>query len=229
MKFLAIEGLDGSGKSTQLTLLKDYLDHNKIAYKYLHFPRTDTGVYGDLIARFLRGELGKLNEVNPYLVALIYAGDRHDAGEMIHNWQYEDNLVIVDRYVYSNIAYQCAKLADEEKRKELFHWILQLEFVYFGIPRPDLSVFLDVPFDFVKSKLNSDREGEDRTYLKGDADIHEANTEFQRKVKEMYHYSVQQETDFKLFTCFKTSGAILPPEEIHNRLIQMLKEYGVLS
>ena len=105
MRFLVIEGLDGSGKSTQLKLLRDYLERNAVPYSYLHFPRLEEGVFGELIARFLRGEMGANDQVDPYLVALIFAGDRADASSQIRQWMDEGKLVIVDRYVYSNIAF----------------------------------------------------------------------------------------------------------------------------
>ena len=73
MRFVVIEGLDVSGKSTQLKLLREYLEKESVPFKYLHFPRLETGIYGELIARFLRGEMGSNDQVNPYLVALIYA------------------------------------------------------------------------------------------------------------------------------------------------------------
>ena len=79
MSFVVMEGLDGSGKSTQIHKMLEYFELRKIKHQYLHFPRTSAPVYGELIARFLRGEFGPLNSVHPYLVALLYAGDRMDA------------------------------------------------------------------------------------------------------------------------------------------------------
>ena len=126
MRFLVIEGLDGSGKSTQVELLRNYLDERAVKYKYLHFPRLEEGVYGSLIARFLRGEMGDISQVDPYLVALIFAGDRLDAKAMLEKWMKEDYLVIVDRFVYSNIAFQCAKQASLDEQKKLADWIIDL-------------------------------------------------------------------------------------------------------
>ena len=145
-----------------------------VATEYLHFPRFDAPVYGDLIARFLRGDLGTVEGVNPYLVALLYAGDRADAAKTINGWLAEGKVVIVDRYVYSNIGYQCAKLPAGKERDTLREWILRTEFEEFAIPRPDVSLFLDVPFSFTERKLTETREGDDRSYLQGGKDIHEA-------------------------------------------------------
>ena len=93
--------------------MREALATRGIESEYLHFPRFDAPIYGDLIARFLRGELGALEQVNPYLVALLYAGDRAEAAPMIRGWLSEGKAVIVDRYVYSNVGYQCAKFKTE--------------------------------------------------------------------------------------------------------------------
>lgn len=222
MNFFVIEGLDGSGKSTQINLLQDYFKKNNIKYKYLHFPRTDSLIYGELIAKFLRGELGNIESVNPYLVALIYAGDRKDASEMIHNWLKEGYVVLLDRYVHSNIAFQCAKTSENE-RKDLKDWIIKLEYEYFKIPKPQLSLFLDVPFSFTVKKLSQERKGDDRNYLSGAKDIHEENLDFQSKVREMYLWQVKEDKDFKLVNCSNESGDMLSPDEIFKNIIKQLK------
>ena len=108
MSLIVLEGLDGAGKSTQIDLLQQLLASRGLRYEYLHFPRFDAPIYGELIARFLRGELGAVDAVDPYVVALLYAGDRADAAPVIRRWLDEGKFVILDRYVYSNVAYQCA-------------------------------------------------------------------------------------------------------------------------
>ncbi len=224
MAFLVIEGLDGSGKSTQIKLLREHLDKKGIIYKYIHFPRTGHGLFGDLIARFLRGELGSIDEVNPYLVSLIYAADRQDAkGEMM-DWLSKGNLLLVDRYVMSNVAFQCAKLETPAQKKNLREWIIQLEYVNYGIPKPDLSLFLDVPSEFTREKLGNQRIGNERDYLKGRQDIHEADFDFQQNVRKVYLEESGIEENLRIINCCNEQNSMLKPEEISDRIIALLQK-----
>lgn len=223
MGFIVIEGLDGSGKSTQVKLLTEHLSSSVEKFKYLHFPRLEHGIYGDLVARFLRGELGKLEEVHPYLVSLIYAGDRKDASEEIKKWISDGYFVLVDRYVCSNIAYQGAKLDSDDEKKELADWIHKLEYEYNEIPEPDINIFLDVPFDFTTKRLQENRDGDDRAYLKGKVDIHEANLDFQRKVKEMYLWQASNYSGFEIINCKGNNNEMLTPTEIFDKILKTLK------
>ena len=215
-----LEGLDGAGKSTQITKLRDMFRAKGVESEYLHFPRFDAPIYGELIARFLRGDLGSVESVNPYLVALLYAGDRADAATAIRQWIGQGKVVIVDRYVYSNIGYQCAKIADDAERNRLRDWILHTEFEQFGIPKPDLSLFLDVPFAFTERKLTEVREGEDREYLQGGKDIHEASLDLQRRVREVYLESATLDDDLKVVNCSTEEGGMASPEEIFERIME---------
>ena len=222
MSFLVIEGLDGSGKSTQIGLLKEHLETRGIPYKYLHFPRLEEGIYGKLIARFLRGEMGDNDKVDPYLVALIFAGDRWEAKKMIEQWLAEGYLVLVDRYVYSNIAFQCAKLEDPEEQKKLQKWILDLEFENYKLPIPDLNIFLDVPFDFTKERLSAGRTGDDRDYLNGQTDIHEQDLDFQGKVRKVYH-SLCHEVDISIVDCADRNGQMHSTDVIFGHLLKIIE------
>jgi len=224
MKLLVIEGVDGAGKSTQIKLLKDFFSKKGYKCEYLHFPRTDTPFFGELITRFLRGEFGSLNEVDPYLVAMLYAGDRKDASMMINNWLSDGKIVLLDRYVYSNIAYQCGKLNEITAQNILMNWILSLEFTHFAIPKPDLNVFLDVPFAFTERNLANIRTGGDRDYLNGTKDIHEKSMEFQKKVRDIYLRISESDDGLAVVDCSNNNGEMLTPSEIFDFIIKLFKE-----
>ena len=223
-RFIVIEGLDGSGKSTQIDLLLKYLSEINTPFEYLHFPRTDDGYYGELVARFLRGDLGPLESVHPYLVALIYAGNRNDSKEIILKWLEDGISVIADRYVVSNIAFQCAKLGTRKERNDLRNWILNFEYSYHDIPRPDVNIFLDVPFKFTTRKLTAERSGEDRKYLNGKPDIHEQDLEFQKKVRNVYLELASSESTVNIIDCGDQNGEMLAPEEIFKKIRTLLFE-----
>jgi dTMP kinase len=228
MALLVIEGLDGAGKSTQIGLLQEYLKSKGQRFEYLHFPRTESPVYGDLISKFLRGELGDINQVNPYLVALIYAGDRADAKNMLHEWLNTNTSIVLDRYVYSNIAYQCAKISYPDLQNDLKKWILDTEFGYFGLPKPDLNIFLDVPFSFTEKKLKGERQGDDRSYLQGMRDIHEENLDFQKKVREVY-LTLEQEDSFVRINCCSDDDTMLKPNEIFEKIISEIEKRNLFK
>ncbi|MGD0581367.1 MAG: dTMP kinase [Bacteroidales bacterium] len=228
MKLFVIEGLDGAGKSTQIGLFRDFLTGRKFSCEYLHFPRTGTPWFGELIARFLRGEFGSLNDVDPYLVAMLYAGDRKDASGIISDWLRNGKIVILDRYTYSNIAYQCAKLGSDNERDKLKNWILELEFVHFAIPRPDLNIFLDVPFRFTEHKLTAERNGNDRTYLNGRIDIHESSLDFQKRVREVYLSVAEADDRLAVVNCCNVDGGMLSQNEIFQKIIDLIKKRNLI-
>jgi len=220
MGLIVIEGLDGAGKSTQINRLNEYLTECRFRCRQLHFPRTGSPVYGELIARFLRGELGDIHQVSPYLVALIYAGDRADFKPTLESWLDMGDMVLLDRYVYSNVAYQCAKTGNEEESRALRDWILHLEFEYYQLPKPDLNIFLDVPFMFTRQKLTNSREGGERQYLRGKKDIHEADLDFQERVRQSY-LSMSNRDDFVKIDC-SDGDTILSVDKIFNNILNVL-------
>lgn len=220
---IVLEGLDGSGKSTQVRMLREYLGKAVDNLKYIHFPRYDAPVYGDLIGRFLRGDFGPIDAVHPQLVALLFAEDRHGAGPEIRKALREGGTVLLDRYVYSNIAYQCAKLKNPEEREDLREWILNTEFGEFDLPRPDINIFLDVPTGFVEESLSSSRKGDDRSYLEGASDIHEASIHFQKQVRQIYLRQASLDPNFLRVDCAGEDGHILPPDKIHEKIVDTIK------
>lgn len=215
---VVLEGLDGAGKSTQVKKLRTYLESLFGSLEYVHFPRYDAPVYGDLISRFLRGDFGSNESVHPQLVALLFAEDRHGAAPQMRKTLAEGGHILLDRYVYSNIAYQCAKLNDPGEAEKLRDWVFNTEYGDFELPKPDLNIFLDVPISFVESKLKSDRAGQDRDYLEGSQDIHEADIEFQKRVRTMYRRQCELDPKFIRIDCSDEYGQMLPPGAIFEKV-----------
>jgi len=222
---VVLEGLDGAGKSTQVRKLKAYLESITSSLKYVHFPRYDAPVYGELISRFLRGDFGSNEAVHPQLVALLFAEDRHGASPELKETLSQGGCVLLDRYVYSNIAYQCAKLGSEEEKEYLRKWIIDTEYGAFNLPRPDLNIFLDVPIGFVESRLESARKGSDRDYLNGAQDIHEANIEFQKQVRSIYLRQTELDPRFIRIDCSDSEGQMLPPDAIFAKVKAVIDEH----
>ena len=156
--------------------------------------------------------------MHPQLVALLFAEDRHGAAPEMKATLRTGGHVLLDRYVYSNIAYQCAKLANPNEAEELREWIFNTEYGNFDLPRPDLNIFLDVPIGFVESKLKSQRGGADRDYLEGGQDIHEADIEFQKRVRAIYQRQCEVDPKFIRIDCSDENGQMLPPDDIFAKI-----------
>lgn len=227
-KIITVEGLDGSGKSTQIELLINRLNELNVKHQFIHFPMLNQGTYGNLIAEYLRGEFGPIESVHPKLVALLFAEDRNEHRDTLNNWLEEGYLVVMDRYVHSNIAFQCAKTKSPADKKELKEWILDFEFVHNQLPRPDISFFLNVPFHHIERSLNSSRTGSDRDYLNGKSDIHEDSLELQRNVYTEYLRLLKQQENFHEIECFGENAGWLSPENIHQAIFQQIESLGFL-
>lgn len=220
--FIVIEGLDGAGKSTQVAMIREEFARRGIETEYLHFPRFDASAYGETIARFLRGDFGDAETVDPRLAALLYAGDRRCAAPTIKRWLAEGKAVVVDRYVASNIAYQCAKVDNRDEKRRMRDWILRCEYDDYAIPRPDITLFLDVPFDFTVSRLTAERNGDDREYLDGKRDIHEASLPLQERVRREYLDLAASDPATTVIECASTDGEMLPPEAIFGKISEVI-------
>jgi dTMP kinase len=223
-KLIVLEGTDGAGKSTQLNLIKKYLEGANLKYDFLHFPKYGHNEFSEVIAKFLRGEFGGVDDVDPYFVANIYAMDRYlYLPELLQKLE-DNDVVLLDRYVFSNLAFQGAKLNDGGKIQK---WIKDFEFGFLGLPYPNLTLFLDVPIEVVKERLK-DREGEDRDYLKGLPDVHESDIPFQSIVRNVY-LNLKLEQNYHIIPCAEPlmdgSWDVYPSEKLfesYKSLINLL-------
>lgn len=224
-KIITVEGLDGSGKSTQIKLLKEKLESLGIAHQFIHFPMLNKGIYGTLVAEFLRGEYGSLETVHPKLVALLFAEDRKEHKQKLLTWLEQGYIIILDRYVKSNVAFQCAKVENDIQKSRLKEWILDFEFHHNALPKPEVSFFLDLPIELIAASLKTIRSGKDRSYLKGQEDIHETSLDFQKKVLAEYRLLLQESPHFYSIACSSSYKKWLAPMTIHERLFSKIEPH----
>lgn len=172
-KLIVIEGTDGSGKSTQFRLLTERVAAEGREFQKLVFPQYKEESSA-LIRMYLGGEFGtKPSDVNAYAASAFYAVDRYASYKKVWGqWYEQGGLVLSDRYTTSNAVHQASK-EPEEKQGEFLRWLYEFEYDKMGLPRPDLTIYLDVPTDFTEKMMRS-REAATNTH----ADIHEKDLEY---------------------------------------------------
>lgn len=183
---ICIEGLDSCGKGTQVKIITEYYEKLNKKVKHIHFPMYGYSEFSKIISKFLQGEFGNIDEVDPLFIANIYAMDRFVYKEQLMKDLLENDVVIIDRYIFSNMAYQGAKIEDTVKSQELIKWIYKFEVEFLNLPYPDRILYLNVPINIIEERLKNERVGEDRDYLEGKKDIHEVDINFQKKVGDVY-------------------------------------------
>jgi len=216
-----LESLDSGGKSTQVKLIKEYFENQGKKVKHIHFPMYGYSDFSEMIAKFLRGEYGNNDEVDPTFVANIYAMDRYMYKNQLLKDIEEYDVVIMDRYVFSNMAYQGAKIKDRVERNSLIWQIQNLEFDFFKLPYPDLVLFFDIPINEIENRLNTERVGDDRNYLEGKKDIHEKDINFQSNVRDIY-FELKIMKNFHIIDGYNKEG-ILNTTDLFGSYEKLLK------
>lgn len=227
-KLIVIEGIDGSGKTTQLELLKQTLKSQKKSFRSMKFPQYSGTFFGKTIARFLRGEIGELKTINPYLISMVYAMDRAEARDKMYGWLNNGKTILLDRYVTSNMAHQCGRLPLKERKKYLA-WLDELEYKINNVPREDVVIYLHMPYEKALELM----EGSDRSkrqYAKGkQKDMVEGNLEYLRKSQQTYLYLQKRYKHWVKIDCLDEKGNLKTREQIHYEIIDMLKKQHILS
>jgi dTMP kinase len=210
-KLIVLEGTDGSGKSTQFRLMAQRLTDENVEFRRLVFPRYENESSA-LIRMYLGGEFGtKPSDVNAYAASAFYAVDRYASYKQDWGQWYENGgLILSDRYTTSNAVHQASKETGEN-RDAFLKWLYEFEYDKLGLPRPDLTIYLDVPTDFTE-KLMRHREQDTGTK----ADIHEQDTEYLNTCRRTGRAAAQF-YGWTVIDCVK-DGAMRSIEDIHQEI-----------
>ena len=216
-KLIVIEGLDGSGKSTQIEIIKKSLENKGLKYKQIKLPDYDDPS-STLVRMYLAGEFGdKPGDVNAFAASSFYAVDRY--ANFKRHWKdlYENDYVILaDRYTTSNCVHQCSKLPEEDWDSYI-SWLYNYEFNQLAIPKPDLVIFLDMDPEISQKLMSSRYKGDENK-----KDIHEKDTEYLAKCRKAAFYSAEK-LGWKVIKCY-SDGNPLPIEEIANKISNLTDE-----
>jgi dTMP kinase len=214
-RLIVLEGLDGSGKSTQLELLERALNQKGLDFKTVSFPEY-TLPSCEPVKMYLSGEFGtKPSDVNAYAASVLYAVDRF-ASYKKHWEEFYNNggIILAGRYTTSNAIHQTSKLPNAEWENYL-NWLNELEFDRIGIPKPDMVIYLNVPVE-ASQQLLSDR-------YKGDEskkDIHERDVEYLMHCRKAAEFSVKK-LGWKTVECYE-NGSMRTRESIAEEILNLV-------
>lgn len=216
-KLIVIDGTDGSGKATQTELLVKRLRQEGHQVETIAFPRHGLPSVAGVDA-YLRGVFGPAQEVDPRFTSMLYAWDRFVAAPQIREWLKDGKIVIADRYTSANQGHQAGKISDHGERDEFLGWLDELEYGFFKIPKPDLTVLLYVPPE-VSQQLAVQRGA-----VTGQGtDIHEADADHLQKASEAFRY-VAEKYRWPIVEC-APHGQLLTINQVHQLLWDQVKMF----
>ncbi|MGR3176635.1 MAG: dTMP kinase [Candidatus Anammoxibacter sp.] len=246
-KLIVITGNDGSGKTVQTELLTKRLREEGFDVGQIDFPQYGKTFFADMIARYLTGEFNQETpknkgddtnnpqskirnpkSVNPYFTSLLYAGDRWESRDKITEWLDEGKIIVSNRYVCCNMAYQGAKIDNKKEKERFFDWANTLEYQVYKMPIPDVVIFLKSDVDVSLALINkrTPREyhcpetgpEESLASNKRHIDIHEEDTDYLKSVQKTYLELASSEDGWKEIECMNQDGKLLDKDLIADEI-----------
>lgn len=222
-KLIVIDGIDGSGKATQVKLLAARLKKAGVKIKTIDFPRYDANFFGKLIGEYLSGIYGDFIQTDPRVASVLYAADRFESSKHVRKWLDQGYTVLADRYVSANQIHQGGKIEDQKERKVFLDWLDTMEHKVFGIPRPDLVIYLDVPFEVSKDWLKQKVAQRKKKYLKeGRKDVAEDNLMHLEHSRNGALYMAKTHKNWAKISCCDGMVCMLP-EAVHEEVYKTVK------
>lgn len=219
-----IDGIDGSGKATQTKLLVKRLKKEGVKVKTIDFPRYYHNFFGKLLGEYLSGVYGDFTQVDPRVASVLYAADRYESAQEIRQWLAQGYVVVADRYVSANQIHQGGKIASLKERRTFMRWLDEMEHRVFQIPRPDLVIYLDVPFEVSKEWLKQKIAQRSKKYLNGRKDVAEENLTYLKNSRASALMLVKENKNWRKIECCQQMTC-LSPEQVHERVYGLVCRY----
>ena len=226
-KLIVIDGTDGSGKATQVKLLRVRLVKEGYTVKLLDFPEYYKNFFGKFIGHCLSEQYYNFVKVHPKIASVLYAADRFESSKKIENWLKDGNIVIADRYASANQIHQGGKIADTKKRESFLKWLAEMEYEVFKIPKPDAVFYLSVPTDIVLQLIkerngNGNKNGK-RKYLGKKQDVHEKDVKFLENSRKSALWLAKTQKGWIKIECVQ-NRILNTRENIHQEIYEKIKK-----
>jgi len=223
-KLIVIDGTDGSGKATQVAFLTEHLKKDGYKLKIVDFPEYYKNFFGAFVGHCLSEQYYNFINVHPKIASLTYAADRWESSKEMKKWLEDGYVVIANRYVSANQIHQGGKIQSAKKRNDFIKWLDQMEYEVFGIPRPDLTLYLSLPIEIVMELLKTRESSKmKRAYLKKKKDVHEADFDFMKNSVKSALWLAKREPNWSKINCSE-KGKILSREQIHEMVYKEVKK-----
>lgn len=221
-KLIVIDGGDGAGKATQTGLLVERLRAEGHSVETLDFPRYTQNTFGALIRECLDGTRGDFMALDSRVVSTLFAADRFESKGQLEAWLRAGKVIILDRYVSSNMLHQGARLHDVDELETFLDWLDHVEHTIFGVPRPDLIVYLDVEWQ-LRLALKQQAVSEQKHGETIGIDVAEADHAHQERVEARARTITASRNQWQTVTCVE-SGQLRPRADIHEDVYQIVVE-----
>lgn len=217
---IVMEGIDGTGKTTQCRRMIDKLESEGQPVVYKHFPSYNT-YHGEPVEHFLRGEFGDAGNDSPYFVHSLYAIDRAIVWRTTLKELYEKgHTILLDRYTTSSMIFQADQFSSDDEKKRFIDYVYDFEYNKMGIQEPDKVIFLHIPFELSVELKNKRLENDG---IKDD--VFERDLEF---LSRAYRTSifVADYLSWEVIECAK-DGKLLAVDEIHEKIYKLMPKKNI--
>ncbi|MFZ1019527.1 MAG: thymidylate kinase [Minisyncoccia bacterium] len=223
-KLIVIDGTDGSGKATQVALLEKRLKKDGKTVKIVDFPEYYKNFFGAFIGHCLSEQYYNFLNVHPKIASVAYAADRWESSGLMRAWLKKGYIVIANRYVSANQIHQGGKIKNAKKRNDFIKWLDQMEYEVFKIPRPDITLYLDLPTK-ISLQLLKERDSSKmkRAYLKKKKDVHEKDVDFLKNSRKSALWLAKTQKNWIKIDCTK-NGTIDIRKNIHEKIYEQVKK-----
>ncbi|MEK7530769.1 MAG: thymidylate kinase [Patescibacteria group bacterium] len=222
-RLIVIDGVDGTGKATQTKLLVGRLKKEGKKVATFEFPTYETNFFGSFIGECLRGDHGDFVHIDPYIASVLYAADRFESKTKIEDALAAGKIVVLDRYVSANQMHQGGKIKDPKKKKAFLGWLDTMEHTVFGIPRPDVIIYLNLPVKLSLQLLRNKSLKDKKAYIKGKWDVVESDIKYLENSRKSALSIIQELGTWKKVECSEGTK-ILSREAVHERVFAIVKK-----